>query len=371
MLDPRIETALDLCYEAVAEPQLWTAALDGLSAAAGAAAAMFYPKDVNENAATQAMSSDYGGLIDDYVTNGWYDNHYRAVRGWPLLLEGRGRVITEHDLATDEERRVLPHYNELYLKWGFSGFAAIGFWVEGAPWCLPMLRSERQGFFTREEADRLAWLTPHLSRMIRLADRVEDVRATTGLDALAHVSKPAFLVEADGRLLEVNAPARALLAQPDGGLSAARGRLRAVNVQSDQQLQRLLSTTAIFSHRRRRAHQASPIRIVRPGRRPLLAEIVPAAQLIGGSARARAILVVTDPERKASVQAETLRILFDLTAAEAQLAARVAEGADLAAAAAALDITRSTARDRLKSIFQKTDTHRQAELVALLRDMAR
>ena len=57
---------------------------------------------------------------------------------------------------------------------------------------------------------------------------------------------------------------------------------------------------------------------------------------------------------------------FRLTPAEAKLACIIARGAPPDIAARELKISRETARNQLKSVFAKTDTHRQSELVALL-----
>ena len=57
---------------------------------------------------------------------------------------------------------------------------------------------------------------------------------------------------------------------------------------------------------------------------------------------------------------------FRLTPSEAKLACIIARGAPPDIAARELKISRETARNQLKSVFAKTDTHRQSELVALL-----
>jgi DNA-binding CsgD family transcriptional regulator len=80
----------------------------------------------------------------------------------------------------------------------------------------------------------------------------------------------------------------------------------------------------------------------------------------------RSIVLITDLDPSTGFRTSRLRDVFHLTNAEAKLAARLAGGEDIDAAAAALGVTRQTARSQLKSIFGKTDTHRQAELVALL-----
>ena len=68
------------------------------------------------------------------------------------------------------------------------------------------------------------------------------------------------------------------------------------------------------------------------------------------------------PGPPAAILAETFR----LTPSEAKLACIIARGASPGIAAGELRITRETARNQLKSVFAKTDTHRQSELVALL-----
>ncbi|MQX09614.1 helix-turn-helix transcriptional regulator [Sinorhizobium fredii] len=57
---------------------------------------------------------------------------------------------------------------------------------------------------------------------------------------------------------------------------------------------------------------------------------------------------------------------FSLTPSEIVFCQRLASGASLAEVAQALGISKETARNRVKSIFHKTGTHRQGELVAML-----
>ena len=61
---------------------------------------------------------------------------------------------------------------------------------------------------------------------------------------------------------------------------------------------------------------------------------------------------------------------FDLTPAEARLVSLLATGLSVDAAAERLNIARETARNHLKSAFSKTGTHRQAELIGLIAQLA-
>ena len=66
----------------------------------------------------------------------------------------------------------------------------------------------------------------------------------------------------------------------------------------------------------------------------------------------------------------TLQIRYGLTPAESRLALRLTTGEALRAAASALDINYETARTMLKRVFEKTGTHRQAELVIVILNTA-
>ncbi|EKF19151.1 LuxR family transcriptional regulator, partial [Nitratireductor pacificus pht-3B] len=234
-----IGRALDACYDAVVLPDDWPLALQALSRSVGASAAMFFPKDVNENAAHMPASPDYVEFLEHYVRGGWYAGHYRSERGWPMLEKSPTAVVLEHDLATDEERRRLPHYNDLYLRWGYKGFAAIGFQIDGEPWCVPLLRSVRQGFFEREEAGTLARLSHHFSRIARLNRRFVVARNATGLEALDRIDRAALLLDHNGRVIEMNGRAEDLLSRCRGVLVIRNGRLGALQPDSDRRLQAL------------------------------------------------------------------------------------------------------------------------------------
>jgi len=80
----------------------------------------------------------------------------------------------------------------------------------------------------------------------------------------------------------------------------------------------------------------------------------------------RALLTLNALGPKPGPPAAILAKTFRLTPSEAKLACIIARGASPGIAAGELKISRETARNQLKSVFAKTDTHRQSELVALL-----
>lgn len=361
----RLIRAIDDCYEAIVEPEKWPDALQSLAGAAGADCAMFYPKDVNQDALRVPSSRSYAELLEHYVQGGWYQNHYRAERGWPLMRSRR--FVLEQHLSTEEERRTLRHYNELYLRWGYPGFIAIPFAIDGHSWCLPMLRGQDRGFFTEEEGARLAVFAPHFRRMMLLTARFSWQRAGGGLESLEKIDKAALVLDWQGRVRDLNAKARALLARAADALFLnGGGHLHAVQPDSENRLQALFALLQSRDRRDRRLKEAHPVRMERPGHRPLLVEAVSLEGMVPFLSAARSLLLIIDLGERPVPVARQLRVLLQLTPAEAELCVELASGRTLAKAAERLRITAGTARQRLKDIFHKTGTHRQSELVALL-----
>jgi len=79
-----------------------------------------------------------------------------------------------------------------------------------------------------------------------------------------------------------------------------------------------------------------------------------------------AIVTMTDPDSVRLRREKTLRRRFDLTFAEAAVAGEILKGDGRKAAARRCGITVGTAKTHLASIFEKTGTHRQAELIRVL-----
>ncbi|MGH6813058.1 MAG: helix-turn-helix transcriptional regulator [Methylocella sp.] len=110
-----------------------------------------------------------------------------------------------------------------------------------------------------------------------------------------------------------------------------------------------------------------PIIVQRQDKLPVIVRIWPfngAAHLPAQEVRALLTLNALGP--KPGPPTAVLARTFRLTPSEAKLAGVIARGASPGIASRELKISRETARNQLKSVFAKTGTHRQSELVALL-----
>jgi len=76
-------------------------------------------------------------------------------------------------------------------------------------------------------------------------------------------------------------------------------------------------------------------------------------------------VVITEPATDADAIAWRLRQLYELTAAEARVAAQIALGRTVEDIAGAYGVKAVTLRTQLRAVFQKTGTRRQPDLVRL------
>ena len=81
---------------------------------------------------------------------------------------------------------------------------------------------------------------------------------------------------------------------------------------------------------------------------------------------ARAVVFISDPERRPVMPGQVLSGLFGLTPTEAEVARALAQGRRTDEIAADLGIAQTTVAFHLRNLFDKTGTHRQADLIVLL-----
>lgn len=88
----------------------------------------------------------------------------------------------------------------------------------------------------------------------------------------------------------------------------------------------------------------------------------------GAGAPTDAVAVALAGQKVYRAELRAVRSAFRLTEAETRLLGLLLEGKTLDEACRSLAIMRATGRTHLRSLFEKTDTHRQVELLLLVRD---
>ncbi|WP_018261261.1 helix-turn-helix transcriptional regulator [Methylobacterium sp. WSM2598] len=103
--------------------------------------------------------------------------------------------------------------------------------------------------------------------------------------------------------------------------------------------------------------------IDRPGQRPLIMHATPVPVL--GEDGPHSVLILVDLDDSTRPSTAALERIFGLTPAEARLAVKLTRGDTLAEIAEQHGLSVHTVRTQLAAVFSKTNTSRQAELVAL------
>jgi len=98
--------------------------------------------------------------------------------------------------------------------------------------------------------------------------------------------------------------------------------------------------------------------------RSLVLHAVPITE--GAASGPHTVVILVDLDATPRPQAEALQKIFGLTPAEARLAIEIAGGRSPEEIAEAAGIKVATLRKQLASVFAKTNTRRQPELIALL-----
>jgi DNA-binding CsgD family transcriptional regulator len=184
-------------------------------------------------------------------------------------------------------------------------------------------------------------------------------------EGLSVVGHPVALIGRDGRVLHMNARFERLIGD---GVHVKAGCIGSWRADADRALAAAINRAVRHGTRR------EPLSVVLPRRqrlRPLVAHVAPAGGLAPDNPHpVAAIVVLTDLRAASQGPAENvLRQAFGLTPAEARLAKQIAAGKTLADIARQGGSARETLRTRLKGIFAKTRTSRQAELALLLSRM--
>lgn len=219
---------------------------------------------------------------------------------------------------------------------------------------ITLFREPSQGHFAPEQIARLELLLPILKLALRTSMLVGRERLLASLD-LADVARSGIVLLNDaGRVVYANRSAHD--AARYYGFSIT-DRLSLARTSDTARLLKILTTGA------------GAMRAPHPGVGSDLDIIcMPVAREADSLSpfRPRVAVILRDADARQPLSGPILRALFDLTDREVEVADALMEGVDLARLAARLGMTVGTARVHIRSLFEKTDTHSQRELVTRL-----
>jgi DNA-binding CsgD family transcriptional regulator len=376
----RLGSVVDRLYEAAARPELWRSVLHETSAVCGGDGAM-WRSVLHETGAIcgaggpslTARPASIGVIwsegideaVETMIRTGWHLRNERMLRAVAFIQNGR-QIITESDQFTQAELDRHPFNAEFVNPNGFRWYVALPVAEDAGHTVLSIERRWNREPFSKMELARIRTLVPHLRRAGHFALKFGLARSEGMLDAFEQLDCGALLLSVAGHVIRLN---KAATIQIGRCINLVDGSLRAAHKGADGALQRLVASVLV----RGPAHESpahGPVALPRPEGRGVVAYAAPIVASAGDVfQRAKAIVMLVDPDKQRTPGEMLLRGAFGLTAAESRLVLCLHRGVDLQAAAAELNISYETARTMLKRVFSKVGISRQSELVALLTRM--
>jgi DNA-binding CsgD family transcriptional regulator/PAS domain-containing protein len=258
------------------------------------------------------------------------------------------------------------YYREVMQPSGIEDMVGMYFGEPGGWEChVGLLNGAGRPGFGPAEKDFIRSLRTHLERALALfsAIRREQLEKEIYERALDRLSIGTFILDADGRVVEVNRSA-----QLRPYVALVRDTIHLPRPGQTAELQSLIREALAWSKARHGRIYVDAMRVDCPDGSDIgvLVQSIAVPDFFHGGGHPCAVVHVSGPTLRRPVSERFLTRLFGLTTAEAELACRLVEGLSLAQSAEALSITESTARTYMKRIFLKTGVGRQADVVRLI-----
>lgn len=364
-LDENISGLIGRIYEGALDGDKWAAAIDEALQRTGSRMALMAVVDTRKHA--YATTSYHGRLESRFA-----DTAREYEQGIFLIDPSFDFVIANptarfFDTAVHIEKAT--YLDDPYVRWSIARVPS-SHWIAG-------FTPEDDGFTFAASFHSATLLEPHAeqnNRLFRmLFEHMERARRLAVRPPGLELADGAMvLLDARGSVQTINAAAERIIAA-EPALSLHDRTLRPAAPAERKRWDGLVrSALTPLSHGGAGGAMALPRA---RGGRPLLITIDPLpaqAGLLSGRG-ARAMIRIVDPDtRPPRAVQERWMALFDLTPAEAKLAGALLDAdCNLRLAADRCGVAYATARSQLASIFRKTDTHSQPELVRLLSAVSR
>ena len=357
-------TTLQLIHEAALAPAGWDSVLRRLADLTGCVAGGLTHEDPHTG---HGAPITYFGFDTSHVERTF--DHFLPMN--PLFgIADRmqpGFIVANGDVVPLEEFRRSEFYNGWARPQGLcSPITLVTHRTPGRYLPLTLVKPDGAGEASDDDRAIIARFAPHLIHAVTVALQLRGTKAGHDqlLIALSCLQNGAILVDDRRRVVFANPSAEPFLdhaaRQP---LGIVRGEVVARDPASDSRLQAALSLALATETPPR----GTAVAIQRPegvGTITLTLSPLPDgdawdAAAETGAARPACMILIDD----AGVSA--LSRNYQLTPAETRVVEAIVIGKGLSWAARELGISRSTAHSHMDKVFQKTQTNRQAEVVAL------
>jgi DNA-binding CsgD family transcriptional regulator len=361
-LDEGLSRFIGSLYEAVYEPDAWRSTMLELIKRTGSRLAFVTCADIRHK---ELSRSEFYGAEDSRFLQAADEYSEEMYRSDPSL-----QWASKHPNAgVCETSRLMPHedFRQLdYVRWQESLMRTVHWRVfytqptDDLSFAVSLHPPASDGPAARESGKLHKLLFEHMERALRLAARPPD---------LAGSSEAVIVLDTAGQVLTMSPRAEQIVCKGDG-LSTERRRLQAGSLEASANLRSAI-TSAVNSASLGGA--GGGVRLPRTGGKgDWLALVSPCPRFLEHlpMRTPAAILRILETTAKPELSPARAR-LFELSPREVEVAEALLAGHSVESLCALLGISRNTVKVHLQSLFRKTGTNRQSELVHLLSEIVR
>lgn len=364
----RLSAVIGDLYDAALDPSLWGVVLGEARDFVGGSAAAIFAKNA---AATSITVFHHDGGIEPHYMQLYYER-YMALdpSNTAHFFSGIGEPLSTVDYIDYAEFLETRVYKEWVRPQGLVDFVSVAIEKSMTSAALfGIFRHERDGMVDEDSKRRMRLIAPHIRRAVLIGKAIDLKTAQTAsfADALDGLSAAMFMVQANGRIVHANAAGHAMLAS-SGFLYAAADRLTVRDVRTHHALMEVLAAAGTGDGAVGARGVALPLATRDGG--AYLAHVLPltsgARKKAGTAYAAAAAIFVRKAELELPSTPEIIARHYRLTPSELRVLLAVIEVGGVPEVAEALGVADTTVKTHLGSVYGKTGTSRQADLVKLV-----
>lgn len=367
--DELVSSLIHRIYDAAIDMSLWPSIVNELARLLNAHESLMFSPKLSADVPYVAFSPHQH--ID---MNLWdaYEQYYWQRDTWALeiakqRLMKNGSIVHGDRLIARNELRQTEIYCDMYKPHMMGIEVVMSACIMNSestvgstpPVFLNFFRTGSAESFNSDEEKLITYLLPHIQRSLRIHMKLQDERRSRNLgeQALEHIAAAILLMEKDGRVIFANQKAELLLRQGND-LKLTNSYLCSSDVKNNHAIKHALYqaengvgsalklNNALLNEER--VIMFSPIRTMN-------SEIYLSNAFI--------MAMLTDPAKPSSDHLQAFAALYRLTPAETRVLKQLLEQQTTREIADHLQVSMNTLRTQIKSLFMKTNTKNQRELI--------
>lgn len=360
------ERTVGAIYDSALSPENWSVTLEQLAKLFRSQTASLTSRDLKTmNGNAISFGADPASIREYFEVWRHRNIFVNRTKAWlPGSIETDQQIVARRDLERSD------YFNEYMKRFDADWVVRLSLMTEaGLHQSISLSRHQSVGEYGPSDVKLGEMLMPHLQRAARIGRQLQRANLFRVVSAELLEGNPlgVVLLDRNGRVTFANRAARSIAVRADA-LVIRHGTIECLSPSDNKQLDGLVCG-ALAKVGGVTAPRGGVMRLSRhsSGRDYIVAvgSLGSGATPFEGLASA-AFLLITDPDTLPQTLSSMLQRVYGATPAEARLAEQLAMGNSVEHAAEMLRIKVSTARWHLASLFRKTDTTRQTELIRLL-----